>query len=54
MQIGWDFIAEIVIPLFDKKDGSIRGVLDMDSVIPGYFTEEDRVGLEEVTKLICD
>ena len=40
--------AEIVIPLYDSKDGSIRGVLDMDSVIPGYFTEEDREGLEQV------
>ena len=39
--------AEIVIPLYDSKDGSIRGVLDMDSVIPGYFTQEDRVGLEQ-------
>ena len=45
--------AEIVIPLHDKKDGTIWGVLDMDSVIPGYFTEEDRVGLEQVVgKLI--
>ena len=45
--------AEIVIPLFDRKDGRIWGVLDMDSVIPGYFTEEDRVGLEQAMQLIC-
>ena len=41
--------SEIVIPL-RKADGSIWGVLDMDSVLFGYFTEEDREGLEEVVK----
>ena len=36
--------SEIVIPLW--RDGEIWGVLDMDSVLPGHFTEEDREGLE--------
>ena len=44
--------AEIVIPLHHKDDGKILGVLDMDSIIPGYFTEEDRMGLEEAVKLL--
>lgn len=44
--------AEIVILLRHKNDGKIWGVLDMDSIIPGYFTEEDRMGLEEAVKLL--
>ena len=43
--------SEIVIPL-RRADGSLWGVLDMDSVVPGYFTEEDRAGLEEIVKLL--
>lgn len=36
--------SEIVVPIY--RGGEFFGVLDMDSVIPAYFTEEDRVGLE--------
>lgn len=43
--------SEIVIPL-RKEDGSIWGVLDMDSVLPGYFTEEDREGLEKANRIL--
>ena len=43
--------SEIVIPL-RRADGGIWGVLDMDSVLPGYFTEADREGLEEAVKLL--
>ena len=43
--------SEIVIPL-RRTDGSLWGVLDMDSVLPGYFTEEDRQGLEEAVRLL--
>lgn len=43
--------SEIVIPL-RRADGTIWGVLDMDSVQPGYFTKEDREGLEETVKLL--
>lgn len=43
--------SEIVVPL-RKADGTMWGVLDMDSVLPGHFTEEDRIGLEETVKLL--
>ncbi len=43
--------SEIVIPL-RRPDGSIWGVLDMDSVETGYFTDEDREGLEECVRLL--
>lgn len=43
--------SEIVIPIRDKS-GEIWGVLDMDSVIPGYFTDEDRDGLTDMVKII--
>ena len=42
--------SEIVIPL--RRDGEIWGVLDMDSVIPAHFSEEDRVGLEGCAELL--
>lgn len=41
--------SEIVIPL-RGRDGRMWGVLDMDSVEMGYFTQEDRAGLEECVK----
>ena len=37
--------SEIVVPL-RGGDGRMWGVLDMDSVLPGHFTDEDRRGLE--------
>lgn len=43
--------SEIVIPL-RNANGEIWGVLDMDSVLPAYFSEEDREGLEDVMKLL--
>ena len=43
--------SEIVVPL-RRPDGSIWGVLDMDSVLSGHFTEEDRAGLEEIAALL--
>ena len=36
--------AEIVVPLHDG--GRVIGVLDIDSPLPGRFSEEDRAGLE--------
>lgn len=45
-----DTHAEIVIPLW--RDGEIWGVLDMDSVQPGYFTQADRIGLENAITLL--
>lgn len=41
--------AEIVIPLF-RADGDIWGMLDMDSTLPGCFTDEDRQGLERALR----
>lgn len=42
--------SEIVIPLF--KDGSVAGVLDIDSPVPGRFLPCDQEGLEEIAHLI--
>ena len=44
--------SEIVVPL-RRDDGSIWGVLDMDSVIPAHFSEEDRIGLEGCVGLLA-
>ena len=45
-----DTHSEIVVPLWDGDE--IWGVLDMDSRLPGFFTEEDRVGLERAVRLL--
>ena len=42
--------SEIVVPL--RKDGTIFGVLDIDSPSFGRFTEEDRIGLEEFANIL--
>ena len=39
----------IVIPMYNKN-GEIIGVLDMDSVVPARFDEEDKEGLTEIVK----
>ena len=47
--------SEVVVPI--KKDGSIVGVLDVDSPTAGRFTEADAAGLEKVVRVIerlCD
>ena len=44
--------SEIVIPLRNNDSDEMWGVLDMDSVLPGHFTEEDRIGLEEVVNYL--
>jgi GAF domain-containing protein len=43
--------SEIVVPLH-AKDGSVIGVLDIDSPLIGRFTDEDRVMLEEFAAII--
>ena len=43
--------SEIVIPL-QKADGSLWGVLDVDSPVMGRFTEEDQAGLEQAARII--
>ena len=42
--------SEIVIPI--HKNGTIWGVLDIDSPTKGRFTENDQAGLEELVKII--
>ncbi len=42
--------SEIVVPM--RRNGEIWGVLDMDSVLPAHFTEEDRAGLESCLDLL--
>ncbi len=42
--------SEIVLPL--RKNGTIIGVLDIDSPLPGRFTEKDRLGLTNILPVI--
>lgn len=42
--------SEIVVPL--RREGSVIGVLDIDSPEFGRFTEEDRIGLEGFARII--
>lgn len=42
--------SEIVVPI--HKDGSVWGVLDIDSPRIGRFTEDDKAGLEALVELI--
>ena len=42
--------SEIVVPI--KKAGQVWGVLDIDSPLVGRFTEEDKVGLEALVRLL--
>lgn len=44
--------SEIVIPLI--KDGTIIGVLDIDSPVKNRFDEEDQHGLEEFVLTLCE
>lgn len=43
--------SEIVVPL-RAKDGTVAGVLDIDSPLIGRFTEEDTIMLEEFASII--
>lgn len=42
--------SEIVVPLV--KDGTLLGVLDIDSPELSRFTEDDRIGLERVVQVL--
>ena len=42
--------SELVIPL--RKDGTIIGVLDLDSPLPNRFTAEDQAGLEALMAIL--
>lgn len=41
--------SEVVVPLM--RDGAIFGVLDLDSPLPGRFTQEDLAGFEALAAL---
>ena len=41
--------SELVVPLL--RGGTVIGVLDLDSPLPGRFTEEDRVGCENLASI---
>lgn len=43
--------SEIVIPLYNKN-GTILGVLDIDSPVLDRFSKDDKLGLEEFAKLL--
>src|SRR5258706_13786450 len=42
--------SELVVPL-EMPDGSLLGVLDLDSPLPARFTEEDRDGIEAIASV---
>ena len=42
--------SEIVIPL--RRSGEVVGVLDIDSPVFDRFSEKDRIGLEELAKIV--
>ena len=42
--------SEIVIPL--RRNGVVVGVLDIDSPVFDRFSEEDRIGLAELAKIV--
>lgn len=42
--------SEIVIPL--RRKGVVVGVLDIDSPVLDRFSEKDRIGLEELAKIV--
>ncbi len=45
-----DSNSEIVVPIF--AGGSLYGVLDIDSPVLSRFSERDREGLEEISKIL--
>ena len=42
--------SELVVPL--RRNGTVIGVLDLDSPFPARFTEADQAGLEEFASII--
>lgn len=43
--------SEIVVPL-RRSDGSIWGVLDMDSTVPAFFSDADSEGIERCVGML--
>ena len=48
---GREFLAEIVVPVFDKT-GALAAVLDVDSTKFNAFDEDDKVGLEAIADIL--
>ena len=49
-------MSEIVVPLL-SQEGEALGVFDLDCTAPYGFTNEDKIGLERIAKLVggaCD
>ena len=42
--------SELVVPLI--RDGELLGVFDLDSPLPGRFSEEDRTGMEAAARTL--
>jgi GAF domain-containing protein len=47
-----DSRSELVVPLV--RDGTVLGVLDLDSPLPGRFEEEDRAGCESLAVTLLE
>lgn len=45
--------SEIVVPLVDR-DGTLLGVFDVDSPLPGRFGEDDRIGMEALCAVFME
>lgn len=46
--------SELVVPLFQPSDGSLIGVLDIDSPEPDRFDAEDQLGLEAIAQAFVE
>jgi GAF domain-containing protein len=44
--------SELVVPLV--RNGSVSGVLDLDSPLPGRFDEEDQAGCESLVTVLLE
>jgi L-methionine (R)-S-oxide reductase len=44
--------SELVVPLIEA--GTVSGVLDLDSPLPGRFDEEDRIGCQRLVELFVN
>jgi L-methionine (R)-S-oxide reductase len=44
--------SELVVPLL--REGKVLGVIDLDSPIPGRFTQADRLGVERIAALYLE
>ncbi len=45
--------SEIVVPMI-RADGTLEGVLDLDSPVPDRFSDQDRAALERVVAVLLE